>query len=252
MNVKSCSLLFLLSTGILIWLHVAFNIHLLWVFIPLVLYIHCLVFGSIFIGLNFYLKSIHDLKGQQGIKTTDICLTFDDGIHPIYTEQILDVLKQYQVPAMFFLIGKNLVGNESLLRRIYQEGHTIGNHSELHSAWFDLQPSSKMKAEITQMNERVKSILGFTPIFFRPPYGVTNPNLAKAIRETHMISVGWNLRSFDTIAKSKQDLLATLKQKTKANQLVLLHDRCEFTAEALTDYIIFCKEQGFTFATLTV
>ncbi len=251
MNVKSCSLLFLLCTGLLIWLHLAFNIHLFWVFIPLILYIHCLVLGSIFIGLNFYLKSIHDLNGQQGIKSTDICLTFDDGIHPIYTEQILDILKQYQVPAMFFLIGKNLVGNESILRRIHEEGHTIGNHSELHSTWFDLQSSSKMKAEITQMNERVKNILGFTPTFFRPPYGVTNPNLAKAIRETNMISVGWNLRSFDTIAKSKQDLLATLKQKTNSNQLVLLHDRCEFTAEALTDYIIFCKEQGFTFATLT-
>ncbi len=251
MNLKTCSLLFVVLTGLLILIHREFNLHIFWVFLPLIVYVHCLVFGSIFIGLNFYVKSIHHLKDTPGIKSTDICLTFDDGIHPIYTPQILDILKQYKISAMFFLIGKNIDGNESILERMHQEGHIIGNHSELHSFWFDLQSSSAMQSEIIRMNERIKNILGFTPTFFRPPYGVTNPNLAKAIKLSGMISVGWNLRSLDTVAKSKTDLLHTLKQKTKANQIVLLHDRCEYTAQALTDYIIFCKEQGFTFATLT-
>ncbi|QLH44985.1 MAG: polysaccharide deacetylase family protein [Bacteroidota bacterium] len=86
--------------------------------------------------------------------------------------------------------------------------------------------------------------------FFRPPYGVTNPNLAKAIRKSGLQSVGWNVRSLDTTAKNKEELLHRLTRLTRPGSIVLLHDRCSVTAEALTEYIDYCVAEGYTFVTL--
>jgi len=153
---------------------------------------------------------------------------------------------------MFFIIGKNINQHAAILKRIADDGHTIGNHSFTHGIWFDMKSTAGMVAELNQMNEAVVDILGkeYTPVYFRPPYGVTNPNLANAIKRTGMTSVGWNLRSMDTVAKSKMQLLDKLKKMTGKGSIVLLHDRCAITVDTLTDYIVFCKQQGFTFTTL--
>ena len=222
-----------------------------WLLIPFILYIHLLVFGAIYIQWNFYTVSkntLSELITNTHLPANPLYLTFDDGVHPIYTPLILDQLKEQQVQALFFLIGKHIPGNEAIVKRIIDEGHLIGNHSDQHAFWFDMQSSSKMLAEIELCNQRIQSITRQKPIYFRPPYGVTNPNLANAIRQSGLLSIGWNLRSMDTVATSPQQLLDTLQQKTKPNQIVLLHDRCEITAQVLTDYIIFCKQQGFNFA----
>ncbi|HQW47605.1 MAG TPA: polysaccharide deacetylase family protein, partial [Chitinophagaceae bacterium] len=92
--------------------------------------------------------------------------------------------------------------------------------------------------------------IGEAPVLFRPPYGVTNPNLARAIKNTNMLSMGWNLRSFDTVAKSADQLLKKLIDNTKPNSLILLHERCDLTVEVLTEYIEYCLLEGYTFVTL--
>jgi len=248
------------SSGIFVGLLILFAgcvyfFHLTWwlLLIPLMIYISKLVFGAIFIEQNFYLTSTNSLYDKliPGNETS-VCLTFDDGIHPEFTPRVLDILKKEQINAMFFIIGINIRGNEAILLRIKEEGHQIGNHSDTHDLWFDLKSSADMKKNILKMNERVGAIIGkeYIPVYFRPPYGVTNPNLAKAIKDIGLISVGWNLRSMDTVAKSKKQLLETLKSQTRSGSIVLLHDRCEITVNTLTDYIAFCKTQGFTFTTL--
>ncbi|HNB81844.1 MAG TPA: polysaccharide deacetylase family protein, partial [Chitinophagaceae bacterium] len=132
------------------------------------------------------------------------------------------------------------------------EGHTLGNHSDQHGFWFDLLPARSMLREIKKVNQRIQQLLepDFTVQYIRPPYGVTNPSLSRAIQKCGMISVGWNLRSYDTITRDPEELLHTLKSETKPGSLVLLHDRCESTVQVLTNYIHFCKEQGYTFTTL--
>ena len=213
-----------------------------------------LVLGAIYIEQNFFIRSVNSLQDSNlpNIKDTDIMLTFDDGIHPLWTPKVLDILQVQGVKAMFFVIGKNMEGHEEILKRLVHEGHIVGNHSLTHDMWFDMKSSAEMAAELEQMNSTVANILGkeYTPVYFRPPYGVTNPNLAKAIRQTGMTSVGWNLRSMDTVAKSKDQLLEKLKTLTRPGSIVLLHDRCEISVDTLTDYIVFCKQQGFTFTTL--
>jgi peptidoglycan/xylan/chitin deacetylase (PgdA/CDA1 family) len=205
------------------------------------------VMGAILIENNFYINSVNFLPQQ---KTRQLCLTFDDGIHAELTPKVLDILKQKNVKAIFFLIGKNIQGNETIVKRMHEEGHQIGNHSFEHSFWFDMKSSKAMLVEIEQTNQVLESVIGEKIKLFRPPYGVTNPNLAKAIKQSGLQSIGWSLRTFDTTAKTKQKLLVKLKQNTKDRDIVLLHDRCEITADSLTEYIDFCLDRGFTFVTL--
>ncbi|MBK7763741.1 MAG: polysaccharide deacetylase family protein [Bacteroidetes bacterium] len=213
-------------------------------------FLFLLIDGAIHIQRNFFFFSHNQLPDDTEKK---LVLSFDDGIHPLLTPRILDILHAHQIKALFFIIGKNIEGNENILQRMFNEGHTIGNHSDEHSFWFDVQSSKGMLAEIVSMNKKVSVVLGdpFKPKYFRPPYGVSNPALAKAIHKSGMISIGWNLRSMDTTMHSKEQLLQKLKSETKPGCIVLLHDRCEITAEALTDYIVFCKAQGYTFTTIT-
>lgn len=223
--------------------------------VPVFLIIIVLVLGSIFIQLNLYVKSINsvaEFKEYMEIDTEakNICLTFDDGIHAVNTPLALDILKRKNIKAHFFIIGKNIKSNEAVLKRMHEEGHCIGNHSFWHEWNFDLQNSLAMQQEIEDTNKLIKETTGVMPLIFRPPYGVTNPNLAKAIRNTHMLSMGWNLRSLDTVAKSREELLNKLIRKTKPNAIVLLHERCDITIDVLTEYIDYCLLEGYTFVTL--
>lgn len=212
-----------------------------WLLIPVVIYIHLLVFGAIYIQWNFYVKSYN-----KASNTNAIALTFDDGPAQ-YTNMILDVLKKEGVQAAFFSIGKNAVAIPEIVRRWYADGHLIGNHSYDHGFNFDWKSSKAMQEEINKTNEAIRQIAGVIPKLFRPPYGVTNPNLAKAITRSGMHSIGWNVRSFDTTAKNKADLEARILNSLKGGDIVLLHDSQQITAEILTDLIRKAREKGFTF-----
>ncbi|MCC7030434.1 MAG: polysaccharide deacetylase family protein [Chitinophagaceae bacterium] len=255
MNYKILRIFFVLSFIGLATLISQKQIPMWWFFMPLVIYNLLLVLGAIFIRMNFYIHSVNSVEEFSAFMPLDanaknICLTFDDGIHAVNTVRALDILKQFNIKAHFFIIGKNIEGNEAVLQRMQNEGHGIGNHSYTHSWNFDLKSTSAMEGELVRTNDRIKEVSGVTPVIFRPPYGVTNPNLARAIRNTQMISMGWNLRSLDTVAKSTEELLQKLKHKTKPNALVLLHERCDITVDVLTDYIDYCLREGYTFVTL--
>lgn len=212
-----------------------------WLLIPVVIYIHLLVFGAIYVQWNFYAKSYN-----KGVQSKQVALTFDDGPAQ-YTSVILDVLKKEDVQAAFFSIGKNATANPEMVKRWHAEGHLIGNHSYDHGFNFDWKSSKAMQEEINKTNEAIRQIAGVTPKLFRPPYGVTNPNLARAITHSGMHSIGWNVRSFDTTAKNKADLEARILNSLKGGDIVLLHDSQQITAEILTDLIRKAREKGFTF-----
>jgi len=178
-----------------------------------------------------------------------IALTFDDGPAE-QTATILDILKKEKIKATFFLIGKNIEGRENLIRRMPDEGHSIGNHSFHHGFHFDWQSAQKMKDELQLTNEAIRNITGQEVKLFRPPYGVTNPNLAKAVANTGLRSIGWSLRSMDTVAKEETALLQKILGKVKSRDIILLHDRCEVTAKMLPALITALKERNYSFTTL--
>ncbi len=230
-----------------------------WIALTIVVYLIIVILGSIKIQWNFYLPSVNSMSkvyaaledGKMTIKFRgkDVVLTFDDGPSE-NTEAVLDVLKKEKVKAIFFVIGKNIKGSEAILKRMSDEGHIIGNHSFAHGFNFDWQSSKKMAAEIIATNDAISAVTGKVVTMFRPPYGVTNPMLAKAINQTEMKSIGWNLRSMDTVAQSEEKLLNKIISRTKNGSIVLLHDRCDITLKILPQLISVLRERGYKFELL--
>lgn len=206
-----------------------------------VIYIHLLVLGAIYISWNFYMPAFHD-----GSNKKQVALTFDDGPAK-ETEAILDVLKEQHVAAAFFSIGKNAKQHPEIVERWVREGHLVGNHSYDHGFNFDWKSSAAMLEEITATNKTIYETAGVKPKFFRPPYGVTNPNLAKAVKRSGMYAIGWNLRSFDTTAKDGKALLQKILRGIKGGDIILLHDSMTITREILTELIVETRKMGFTF-----
>jgi peptidoglycan/xylan/chitin deacetylase (PgdA/CDA1 family) len=212
---------------------------------PLVFYIFLLILGSAVISFNFYFQSLCRIKTDKKI----VALTFDDGPHPEITPQVLSLLEKYDVNASFFCLGKNIAKFKSMIKEIDQKGHLIGNHSYTHHRWFDLFSSSKMVAEIKATNAEIEKVIHRKPLLFRPPYGVTNPSLRKALMRTEMIPVGWSVRSFDTI-RSNESVLKKLRTRTKAGDVILFHDTNEKIIQILDEYLAWLKDEGFNIVSL--
>ncbi|MCF8374247.1 MAG: polysaccharide deacetylase family protein [Bacteroidales bacterium] len=216
-----------------------------WILPLIVVYILILFFGVNYIGWNFFINSLN--KGNSTEK--HIALTFDDGPNPEITPKVLALLNKSEAKAAFFCIGKNIVGHEDIVAAIHSEGHIIGNHSYSHAVTFDLMSSQKMAQEIEDTNQLIFNIIKKKPILFRPPFGVTNPNLAKAIRHTGMTSIGWSLRSFDTV-KNEEQVLRKVKKKIKAGDIILFHDSSEKTIKYLEKLLTYFSENGFKIVSL--
>ncbi|HVM89858.1 MAG TPA: polysaccharide deacetylase family protein [Puia sp.] len=200
-----------------------------------------LFYGSYFIEAGFYIRSVCSAK----INKKAIAITFDDGPSEKFTSKILEVLKENNVQASFFCIGNRIKENENLLKKIHHEGHIIGNHSYSHHFWFDLFSAKKMLDDMQSTDIEVKKNIGLSPKLFRPPYGVTNPNVKKAILKGEYSSVGWNVRSMDTVAKDKNKLLQKLKTSIKPGAIILFHDTCNITLDILPEFIQFVKAEGY-------
>jgi peptidoglycan/xylan/chitin deacetylase (PgdA/CDA1 family) len=205
----------------------------------LFLYVAVLFCGSYFIKWGFFLKSICSVQTND----KSIALTFDDGPAGAMTSRILDILKEHSVEAAFFCIGEKIPGQEELLKRIVREGHIIANHSYSHHRFFDLFSPRKMLADLQQMSNDCLEITGFSPRFFRPPYGVTNPNLKKAVLKGGFISIGWSIRSFDTVIKSEERLFNKILSALKPGSILLLHDTSETTVAILSRLLKTMRER---------
>jgi peptidoglycan/xylan/chitin deacetylase (PgdA/CDA1 family) len=243
---KNATWFFVLLMIILIVLDIRGNVNWL-VYLALVLsYSLLLFYGSINVASGFYMKVIS--FGESTSK--QIAITFDDGPADRFTNEILDLLTEQQVPAAFFCIGKNIAGREQIISKIISLGHVIGNHSYSHHFWFDMYGSARMEADLQQMNEELYRVTGLKPLFFRPPYGVTNPNLAKAVAHLGMIGIGWNIRSLDTVVKDPKKLLQKVHKELKPGAIVLFHDTSETTFLMLNAFIVGAKQQGYEFVGL--
>lgn len=175
--------------------------------------------GAGLIRLNFFLKATH----SGNVNIPEIALTFDDGPSD-KTGDLLDLLKKYEAKGSFFCIGKQVEAFPHLAKRIVDEGHSIGNHSYNHENAFPTKSTVKMEAEIAATNEAIRVATGQVPIYFRPPFGVTNPRIARALKAFKLQVIGWNIRSLDTQSPSKSKIKTRVVDKLKPGSIVLLHD----------------------------
>lgn len=154
-----------------------------------------MVWASASIRSGVYVRAFCREKTDRKV----VYLTFDDGPHPPETERVLDVLRERGARATFFLIGSKVSGNEAVLRRMLEEGHALGLHTYSHAGTFPLLSFDKMLADVNEGKRAVESVAGKKISLFRPPFGVTNPTIAKVVRTLGLHTVGWDVRSFDTM-----------------------------------------------------
>jgi peptidoglycan/xylan/chitin deacetylase (PgdA/CDA1 family) len=197
--------------------------------------------GAASVSSKYYINVLCKAPGTEKA----VALSFDDGPVENYTPQILDILKAHQVPAAFFCIGRRVQELPGLVKRAQEEGHLIGNHSYSHHALFDLYPTGKMKKELRMANEAIEAATGLRPALFRPPYGVTNPMLARAIRHGGFTPVGWSIRSLDTVIKEEDKLFGRVTRKISPGDIFLFHDTCAATVKILPALIKQLKREGF-------
>lgn len=238
--------LFTLLLVVLVGLHYQYGMPWYAYFILLLLFGLVLFPGVYFIQLNYFVQSLY--KGPSNKK--QIAITFDDGPMREFTPKVLDILKNENVRASFFLIGKNIAGNEDILKRLVNEGHTIGNHSFEHGFWFSMQGKQKMIADAGKCDEIIEQVTGLQPKLFRPPYGVTNPMVAQVIKQKGYTSIGWSVRTYDTNAQSAEQLLVKALKNLESGDIVLFHDWAAHTIGILSEFIQEAKRRGFELVTV--
>jgi peptidoglycan-N-acetylglucosamine deacetylase len=205
------------------------------------------VWGSSSVSSGFHFKvicSAVDYKKQ-------VSITFDDGPSPGITPMVLDILRENNIKAAFFCIGRNVEKYPEITSRIVQEGHMVGNHSWSHSFWFDLWTGKKMASDMSKAEKAIFRITGKKVKTFRPPYGVTNPMLKRALKIMGYLAIGWSIRSMDTGKdKSTEEIYNRVVKRLKPGDVILFHDTMPRTVQVLKDVIHFGIENEYTFVRL--
>jgi peptidoglycan/xylan/chitin deacetylase (PgdA/CDA1 family) len=241
LNFRNTNIFFIALLAILIGVHVKFGLPILAYFLLLLAYSLIVFWGCYDVGSGFFIKIV--CKTDTGRK--EIAISFDDGPAENYTPKILEILDTENVKATFFCIGNRIAGNEAILKQVQAYGHIIGNHSYSHHFWFDMYSSKKMEDDLKQMDAVMERVTGLKPKLFRPPYGVTNPNLAKAIKNGGYTPVGWSVRSMDTVIKDGKKLLAKINEGIKPGAVFLFHDTSKTTLDVLPEFIQEVKKRGY-------
>ncbi len=203
------------------------------------------VWGSFDIGLGYFVNSIT----HKRTKIKEIALTFDDGPTE-FTPKFLDILKENHIKATFFCIGKQIEKYPDTFKRIISEGHTIGNHTYSHSNQTGFLSSAKMVEEIKKCDEVMLKTGNLRTDLYRPPFGVTNPNIAKAIKQTGKKSIGWNVRSLDTITEDENRIYRKVTKGLKPGSIILLHDTSEKTYHVLVNLLVFLEREKYSTFTI--
>lgn len=203
------------------------------------------VWGSFDITLGYFVNSIT----HKRTKINEVALTFDDGPTE-FTPKFLDLLKDNQVRATFFCIGKQIEKYPETFQRIIAEGHTIGNHTLSHSNNTGFLSTSKMVEEIEKCDEVMANTGTIKTDLYRPPFGVTNPSIAKAIKRTHKKSIGWNVRSLDTVTDDEKKIYRRVTKGLRKGSIILLHDTSEKTYHVLVDLLLFLKDKKYSTFTI--
>ena len=186
-----------------------------------------------------------------------VSLTFDDGPNATYTPQILKILKEYNIQATFFMLGKNVESYPDIAKEVAESGNVIGNHSYTHkNLIFDLNPY--VRRQIIRSQSRILENTGITPLLFRPPYGGDDPFTVNQTKKLGYVMVKWSVSSKDWERPGVSKIINNVLKNTKNGSIILMHDGDRLltkvdrsqTVEALPTIITNIQRQGYQFVTL--
>lgn len=175
-----------------------------------------------------------------------VALTFDDGPNPATTNQALDTLSKYGIKATFFVLGKNVSGNEEILKRMKADGHVIGNHSWSHPVLSKLS-LDEAKKQVTDTEDALTKVLGSSSKLMRPPYGAITDDIRKSLDLSFIM---WDVDSLDWKSKNEAAILTEIQREVKNGSIILMHDIHAETVNALPKVIDYLKGQGYDFVTV--
>lgn len=227
------------------------------------LYIVLGILGIVGLALVYSLVpcfSIHEKILCQGPADHPwIALTFDDGPNEPYTSAILDILKDEQITATFFIVGKYAAEYPETVQRIAREGHAIGNHTMTHEPLV-FKGKAAIENDIDQWEETINAVSP-KPLelkLFRSPHGWKSPFLSVVLRQKGYRLIGWTHGVWDSDQPGKDVLLERLRRAGENGAIILLHDgdgdraradRSQ-TVHALKEIIPYYRSRGFRFVTI--
>lgn len=192
-----------------------------------------------------YIETDTGVCGTSG-EPKKITLTFDDGPHPKYTEQLLDGLKERGVVATFFVTGENAENYPDIIRREQDEGHLIGNHTYSHIQ-LTFRNRETFREELVQTNEILEEITGEKISFVRPPYGSWDKSFEK---ELNMFPVLWNIDPLDWCSHNADCIASKVVEKAGDGDIILMHDYYETSVTAALEVVDILQKRGFQFVTV--
>ncbi len=191
-----------------------FSVAILGIIVGVVLTLHAVLPTN-----HFYGPVFSESRTSQKL----VALTFDDGPYPPYTSQVLDVLKERQIPATFFVIGQNAAKYPELLRRIVAEGHQLGNHTYHHVDLLKLDRQG-MITEIEKTNKVIADAVGYVPHVMRPPHGFRDAVVMDAMAEYKLKVIEWSVSSRDWVNPGAEVIAERTLGKVQNGSVILLHD----------------------------
>lgn len=175
-----------------------------------------------------------------------VALTFDDGPSRKYTPMLLDGLKERGVKATFFIMGKNIEGNEELIQRMQKEGHLIGNHTYNH-VQLNKVPRSLACEEIQMTNNQIYEVIGVYPSYIRPPFGAWQENLELCVT---MLPVFWDIDTLDWKSRNVDSIVGIVEKEVKDGAIILMHDEYQTSVDAALKVVDLLMGEGYEFVTV--
>lgn len=176
-----------------------------------------------------------------------VALTFDDGPDGNTTPQALDILAKHKIKATFFVQGKNIAGNESILKRMQSEGHEVGNHSWNHPILTKLSLEDA-KQQLTDTEDAITKVLGKSSKLMRPPYGAISDDIRNSLDLSFIM---WDVDSLDWKSKNEAAILTEIQRQTTDGSIILMHDIHQTSVNSLPRVIEYLQGQGYSFVTVS-
>jgi peptidoglycan-N-acetylglucosamine deacetylase len=188
---------------------------------------------------------------QANVDGPYIAMTFDDGPSPETTPRLLDILKQRNIKATFFMIGQNAERNPEIVKRILAEGHEIGNHSWTHPQLAKLS-DDRVTEEITKTQNAIKNASGYTPTLLRPPYGSITSRQKEWIENQFGLSVIlWSVDPFDWKRPGASVIQQRILAGVSPGAIVLSHDIHKQTVDSMPATLDALAAKGYKFVTVS-
>ena len=178
----------------------------------------------------------------------------DDGPHPVYTEKLLDGLKEREVKATFFVLGQNVEKYPEIIERMKEEGHMVGNHTWHHPDMDTIAEEAKFREELDLVAAKYKEITGEElNHFYRPPQGKYNLNNLAMAKKLGYQTIFWSLAYVDwnvDAQPTKEEAFSKLTGRVHPGAVVLLHNTSKTNGEILDELLTKWEEMGYHFGTL--